>query len=185
MKNVLLKTLIVVSTLWTVTACQSTTGQNTAQTPAVSCPEVSGVDLADATQTVKSALQTGQCSHKFADYYEGLMTIAAGAPAKANKGVFSDFIGWSYTQQLISKRDAETYFSRYFGEGFISLDDTYNTCSLSSKQDELISALNSEMKDKKRGILTVLGNKELFADVSNQHAALRSVLEATWMACDS
>ena len=183
MKSTTLKAIAVSFTLLSVTACQSTSNSN--QSAYQACESIESVNLNAATRTAKTSLQTGQCSHQFADYYQDLLTVAKGSPDKGNKKVFDEFISWSFNQQIINKQDAKHYFNRYFGERFISLDNTYNTCSQSAKQNEIFTALAQEMQDKKLGLLAVLGDKATFNQVSRQHRDLQTVLEATWMACEA
>jgi len=185
MKSTTLKAIAVTFTLVSVTACQSTTVSATSQGTYQACENITSVNLNTATRTAKISLQTGQCSHKFDDYYQDLLTVAKGSPDQTNKKAFDEFISWSFNQQIINKRDAKHYFNRYFGERFISLDNTYNTCSQSAKQNEIFTALALEMQDKKLGLLQVLGDKRIFNQVSRQHRDLQTVLEATWMACEA
>jgi len=172
------KTFALISLL-ALSACNST--------PEVSqnCESITSVNLTDAVNTAKSALQSGQCSHKFAGYYQELLIVGTGSPEKANKRVFDNFINWSYKHKIISKLDAKQYFNRYFSERFMSLNGTYNICSQSAKQNEIFSALTLEMQDKKLGLLKVLNDKSNFNKVARQYSDLQTVLEATWLACES
>lgn len=167
--------------LLTLSACNSTAKTSVNQ----SCENISSVNLTDAVNTAQMALQSGQCNHKFADYYQELLTVAKGSPEKNNKRVFDKFINWSHNNKVISKLDAKLYFSRYFSERFMSLNSTYNICSQSAKQDEIFSALSLEMQDKKLGLLNVLNDKNTFNKVARQYSDLQTVLEATWLACES
>ena len=46
-----------------------------------------------------------------------------------NKRVFSEFLVWSSDQGLLSKRQAEDYYNRYFNVKFMSMKGDYNNCS--------------------------------------------------------
>jgi hypothetical protein len=41
------------------------------------------------------------------------------------------------------------------------------------------------MQDKKMGLLNVLNDKNTFNKVARQYSDLQTVLEATWLACES
>lgn len=179
-KNTALSLAITIA-LASLSACNSTAKTTSG---GIGCENVNSINLTTAANTVKTSLQTGQCADKFSDYYQDLISVAKGSPEGSNKKVFDDFISWSFNHKIINKLDAKQYFNRYFGERFISLDNTYNTCSQAQKQGEIFSALNQEMQDKKIGFLEVLGDKEGFNKVARQHRDLKTVLEATWMACE-
>lgn len=184
MNTHILKVITVTLALLSLAACNST-ARTTNNAYQDKCQTINSTRLNSATDSAKSSLNTGQCSHKFADYFQNLLTVAKGSPDSGNKKKFDDFISWSVNHQIISKLDAKEYFNRYFGERFISLDNTYNTCSQGTKQAEIFTALNQEMQDKKLGLLEVLGDKTRFIAVSAQHRDIKTILEATWMACEA
>lgn len=179
----IIKLAAVASLLLSVTACESTASQPAA--PIAQCSTVNAVNLETAVTQAKANLDTGECSHRFAEYFDSLITSAKGDPKAENKRTFNDFLGWSHQMSIISRKDAVTYFNQYFGERFVSLNDTYNTCSQGTNQNQVFSALDKELLLKKAGILDVTNDKDLFNQVAKQKADLEAVLEATWMACEA
>ena len=179
MKSLIQMTAVVAIALTTM-ACNSTP-RMAGGTP--SCAEINTVDITLSVSEAKQRLSSGHCHARFKDYFEGLLKAGQGDPGMGNKRLFNDFLSWAQQYNVISKQDAVAYFNQYFGERFVSLNGTYNTCSQSEQQGQIFASLNREMQMKKEGILSVLGDKELFATVSKQKEDLEAVLEATWMAC--
>jgi trimethylamine:corrinoid methyltransferase-like protein len=181
------KALVLVGIALGLTACKSNNSvANTAQYMTTSyCSSVEAVTLTSGVEQAKANLSGGACNYKFADYYEQLVDVAKGEPGMSNKRVFNDFLKWANQSQLISKKDAAVYFNNYFGKRFMSLNDTYNVCSLADKQTSIFNELERELAQKRKGMLDALGDKIGFSRVAKQKADLVTVLEATWMACDN
>ena len=102
-----------------LTSCASTT-------PACNSPQ--SRNLSTAISTVQASLMQG-CHAHFDRYYDDLLSIAEGDPKPENKREFSEFLVWSSDQGLLSTRQAQEHYNRYFNVKFMSLKGDYNNCS--------------------------------------------------------
>lgn len=148
-----------------------------------SCMSPQSHNLNSAMSAVKSNLTSG-CQAQFDRYYDDLLTIAEGDPKPENKRAFSEFLVWSSDQGLLSKRQAENYYNRYFNVKFMSMRGDYNNCSHTcpNKQRVLIN-MESELSDKERGLLRVSLDSSGYNRADQLFQEVELVLEATCMAC--
>ena len=148
-----------------------------------SCMSPQSHNLNSAMSTVKSNLSSG-CQTHFDRFYDDLLTIAEGDPKPENKRAFSDFLLWSTDQGLLSKRQAEDYYNRYFNVKFMAMRGDYNNCSHTcpNKQRVLFN-MESELSDKERGLLRVSLDSASYNRADKLYQEVELVLEATCMAC--
>ncbi len=148
-----------------------------------SCTSPQSRNLDTATNIVQSNLMSG-CQSHFDRYYDDLLTIAEGDPKPENKRVFSEFLVWSTDQGLLSKRQAEDYYNRYFNVKFMSMKGDYNNCSHTcpNKQKVLFN-MERELSDKERGLLRVSLDNDAYYRADQLFQEVELVLEATCMAC--
>ena len=136
-----------------------------------------------ALEETKSALAAG-CRADYDAYMARLLETAEGDPKPENKRLFSEFLLWSTDQGLLSKRQAQSYYNRYFNTKFVSLLGDYNNCAYTCpRKDRFLVDMQRELKDKEQGLLRVSRDQEAYyrADRLFQEAEL--VLEATCRAC--
>jgi len=95
-------------------------------TPTCTSPQSS--NLSSAIGAVQTSLTNG-CHAHFDRYYDELLSIAEGDPKPENKREFSEFLVWSSDEGLLSTRQAEDYYNRYFNVKFMSMRGDYNNCS--------------------------------------------------------
>lgn len=149
--------------------------------PACTSPQTR--NLATAMNAVQSNLMNG-CQSHFDAYYDDLLTIAEGEPKTENKRAFSEFLVWSADQGLLSTRQAEDYYNRYFNVKFMSMRGDYNNCSHTcpNKQKVLFN-MERELSDKERGLLRVSVDSDGYYRADQLYQEVELVLEATCMAC--
>ena len=92
------------------------------------CVGLQSRNLVSAVDAAQTALING-CHAHFDRYYDDLLSIAEGDPGPENKRAFSEFLVWSSDRGLLSKRQAQDYYNRYFNVKFMSLKGDYNNCS--------------------------------------------------------
>ena len=147
------------------------------------CPVPAHQDLERALQTVQESLSNG-CQERFDAYMDRLLIIAKGNPAPENKERFSEFLVWSTEQGLLSRRQAQSLYNRYFNVKFVSMMGDYNTCALSCpRKNQLLSALEAELTDKELGLMKVSGDRDAYYRADQLFQELELVLEATCAAC--
>ena len=149
--------------------------------PVCESPQARNLDRAIAA--AQDSLAYG-CAAHFDRYFDDLLTIAEGDPKPGNKEVFSKFLVWSNDQGLLSKRQAEDYYNRYFNVKFMSLRGDYNNCSHTcpNKRKVLID-MERELSDKERGLLKISLDNQGYYRADELFQEVELVLEATCTAC--
>ena len=156
-----------------------------ATTPASQC-ELSGTrDLGASIASAKSRLGEGCVAH-FDRYMDQLIDVAAGDPTADNKQAFSDFLLWTSDQGLLSRRQAQETWNRYFNIKFVSLRGDYNNCAQTCPVKARVMAdMESELADKERGLLQAALDQESYDRDDRLLKESELVLEATCRACDA
>ena len=140
-------------------------------------------NLDSAISAVKSNLQSG-CQAHFDRYYDDLLTIAEGDPRPENKRAFSEFLVWATDDGLLSKRQAEDYYNRYFNVKFMSMRGDYNNCSHTCpNKQKVLFDMERELSDKERGLLKVSLDNDGYYRADRLYQEVELVLEATCTAC--
>jgi hypothetical protein len=168
------KAVVVIAGLVTIAACASTQP---------GCPSPQTRSLDSAIGFVKTSLNTG-CEAHFDRYYDDLLTIAEGDPKPDNKRIFSEFLLWSGEQGLLSTRQAQEYYNRFFNVKFMAMKGDYNNCSHTcpNKQSVLFD-MERELSDKERGLLKVSQDIDGYYRADRLYQEVELVLEATCTAC--
>lgn len=169
-----LNSLLVLTALLALSGCVSTSPD---------CGGPMSRNLDSAIANVQSKLING-CDAHFDSYYNELLTIAEGDPKPENKRAFSELLVWSADQGLLSKRQAENYYNRYFSVKFMSMRGDYNNCSHTcpNKRKVLIE-MEDELSDKERGLLKVSRDADGYYRADQLYQEIELVLEATCTAC--
>lgn len=168
--------ILLLSAMLTLTGCAYTS-------PDCSGPSTRNLDA--AVTSVQAKLVNG-CEAHFDGYYNDLLTIAEGDPKPENKRAFSEFLVWTSDQGLLSQRQAEDYYNRYFNVKFMSMRGDYNNCSHTcpNKRKVLID-MEHELSDKERGLLKVSRDADGYYRADQLYQEIELVLEATCTACTS
>ncbi len=149
--------------------------------PACSGPETRNLNA--AVDAVKHSLTDG-CEDHFDSYMNDLLTIAEGDPQPENKRVFSEFLLWASDEGLLSKRQAQNQYNRYFNVKFIAMMGDYNNCSYTCpRKSRVLSAMERELIDKERGLLRVSMDSQGYYRADELFKETELVLEATCTAC--
>jgi|GEM_PF-997200 len=152
-------------------------------TTQAACSMPVGKRVDSAFSHAKQNLASAACQHQYDRYFDSLINVAMGDPSQENKKRFSAFLTWSYEQGIISKRQGKSYYTRYFSPTFVSLSDTHNVCAATRNKDEMLRGMQAELKQKKKGILEVAGDRDAYFATLRQHNDIVLVLEATALAC--
>ena len=162
--------------LLTIAACASTEP---------GCPSPQTRNLDTAIGFVKTSLNTG-CEAHFDRYYDDLLTIAEGDPKLENKRSFSEFLLWSGDQGLLSTRQAQEYYNRFFNVKFMSMKGDYNNCSHTCpNKQRVLFDMERELSDKERGLLRVSEDRDGYYRADRLYQEVELVLEATCTACSA
>jgi hypothetical protein len=140
-------------------------------------------DLDNAMRAVETKLGDG-CEYQFDSYFHSLLTLAEANPDKHNRRLFSDHLMRVHEMGVISRRQAEGLYNRYFNVKFVSLQGDYNTCSQTCPiKKQVISDMQAELHDKELGLLRASNDAPSFYRADTLLKETDLVLEATCRAC--
>lgn len=187
-RNVLnsLAGLALLASMAGLVACANGAAQTkTSNAEACQLPDTKLVDA--AFSEVRNKLSNTECQSRYAEYYQKLLEVAGGDQGSENRDRFFEFLKWSYKQGIISRHQAESYFTRYFRVEFVSLPDDRNVCSAmdGSRESSLLGKLDQEMRDKNTGLLDIVGDKDAYFDAKRRYDSIVLVLQTTASACKS
>lgn len=125
------------------------------------------------------------CREHFNAYFEDLLRAAEGYPDPANKQKFSDFLIWASDAGIITRRQAEEQYNRYFTPKFLTLMGEYNLCSsMCARQGSYEADLERELGDKERGLLRICRDQTGFNQANRLFSDSIVVISATCRACE-
>ncbi|HEY5643319.1 MAG TPA: hypothetical protein VIS31_10640 [Woeseiaceae bacterium] len=152
-------------------------------TNAPTCEGPQSRNLGTAISEARNSL-AGGCAAHFDRYFDTLLATAEGDPKPENKREFSEFLVWASDQGLLSTRQAQDYYNRYFNVKFMSLRGDYNNCSHTCpNKQRVLSDMELELSDKERGLLRVSLDQEGYYRADRLYQEVELVLEATCSAC--
>jgi hypothetical protein len=142
-------------------------------------------NLESAIRSAESRLADG-CTYHFDSYFQSLLSTAENNPDPSNPMLFSDFLMGVQDRGIISQRQAQSLYNRYFNVKFVSLQGDYNTCSQTCPvRDQVMSDMRAELHDKEMGLLRASADSQSFYRADNLLKETELVLEATCRACDA
>lgn len=154
-------------------------------TQSKACTVPGGPDLEVAISEAKTDL-SGVCNYRYDDYFAQLLAIAKGDPKAENRRLFSDFLVWSNQQGLLSKRQAEDRYNRYFNLKFVAMRGDYNNCaSICPNKQDLMRTMEQELVDKELGLLQISSDRTSYQRADRLFQETELVLEATCSACQA
>jgi len=152
---------------------------------APTCAGPQSKNLGSAISYTQSSLMQG-CHAHFDRYYDELLAVAEGDPKPENKREFSEFLVWSSDKGLLSKRQAEDYYNRFFNVKFMALRGDYNNCSHTCpNKQKVLFDMERELAEKERGLLKVSLDNEGYYRADQLYQEVELVLEATCTACSA
>ncbi|MEZ5557586.1 MAG: hypothetical protein R3E86_03465 [Pseudomonadales bacterium] len=144
-----------------------------------------GGTLEAAMQTAEDRLADG-CEYQFDSYFQSLLAIAESNPDRRTPMLFSDFLMRQNDQGVISRRQAESLYNRYFNVKFVSLQGDYNTCSQTCPvRARVLSDMQAELHDKEMGLMRASEDAPGYYRADNLLKETELVLEAVCRACDA
>ena len=142
-------------------------------------------DLENAMRTVETKLGSG-CEYHFDGYFQSRLALAESNPDKNNRRYFSDHLMRVQDMGVISRRQAEGLYNRYFNVKFVSLQGDYNTCSQTCPiRKQVMSDMQAELHDKELGLLRASNDATSFYRADHLLKETDLVLEATCRACQA
>lgn len=163
-------------------------GCNPIGVKADACPMPEGHNLDSAFTQVRGSLSSkrSECAPYFDAYMGHLLATAEGDPSSDNKRRFSEFLVWASAEGIISKRQAQNMYNRYFNIKFVALQGDYNNCSQACPNRATVMAnMAQELADKEQGLLRVSADSQSFYRADRLLKETELVLEATCTACNA
>ncbi len=164
-----------------VTACTTATPTATVD----HCTQPLDHRLAPAIEQVESRLASG-CEYHFDDYLYQLLVIAEDRPGPDNKRAFSESLVRMSDSGLISRRQAQALYNRYFNVKFTSFSGDFNTCAQACPdRSRIIRDMEAELADKELGLIRISDDRDAYYRADHLFQQTQLVLEATCRACAS
>jgi hypothetical protein len=124
------------------------------------------------------------CEYYFEGYFEQLLSLAEDHPDRDNRRLLSDHLVRVSELGVITHRQAQERYNRYFNVKFVALTGDYNTCAQTCPvRHRVLSAMNEELLDKERGLMKVSADPESYYRADHLLKETELVLEATCQAC--
>jgi hypothetical protein len=175
----------IVSTCATAAVLLVLAAPGCATQPVPECSLSETRSLAAAIDSAQDRLQNG-CVVHFDGYMDQLLDVAAGDPDPDNKQVFSDFLVWASDAGLLSRRQAQETWNRYFSVKFVSLRGDYNNCAQTCPvRSRVMQDMERELTDKERGLLQASLDRDGYYRADRLLSETELVLEATCRACEA
>lgn len=165
--------------LGALSACSQTPAKTTAD---CSLSNTNNVDKLFAEASSK--LELGACHYAYPQYQERLVAAAKGAPGPENEARFAGLLRQSIDAGIISKKQGQETFSRYFDpEFFVVKSEARSSCSSLRKKQQLYTDMRAELAYKREGMLEILDDEGRFRKAQNYYQDLSIVFEAVDAAC--
>lgn len=170
-------TLLIAASSLGLAACETT------KVADCSGPQTRSLDAAFGV--VEARLANG-CEYYFESYMASLLEIAEGDPQPENKRKFSDFLVAVGERGLLSNRQAQEIYNRYFNVKFVSLQGDYNNCAHTCpRMDQVMNSMQNELSHKELGLLRVSQDAQSYYRADRLFKEAELVLEATCLACSA
>lgn len=133
---------------------------------------------------VEEKLANRSCHYSWSSYQSRLVAAAKGAPGPENEARFAELLRSSMDRGIISKKQGQEMFSRYFDPEFYSVKaEARSSCSALTRKDDLFTAMRKELEYKREGMLEVLNDQDRFRQAQQHYSDLRLVFDAIEYAC--
>jgi hypothetical protein len=138
----------------------------------------------DTAMRVADDLLSSGCHNHFETYFAQLLYVAEGDPSPDNKQKFSDFLVQVTDKGLLSKRQAQKAYNRYFNVKFVSMMGDYNNCAATCpRKDHVLAEMQQELTHKELGLLRISAEPQGYYRADRLFQETELVLEATCTAC--
>ena len=126
------------------------------------------------------------CESNFHSYFEYLMDVAVENPASANKVQFARLIRAGIDSGAISSREGKRVFNQYFEPEFFALKgEARSNCVALQQKAAYVVEMDTELKNKKVGLLDALGDEASFRLSQRYYQDLLTVIDAVDHSCEA
>ena len=114
------------------------------------------------------------------------MDIAVENPDSANKAQFAKLIRAGIDSGAISSREGKRLFNEYFEPEFFALKgEARSNCVALRQKADYLSDMDTELQNKKVGLLDVLGDEASFRLSQRYYQDLVTVIDAVDHSCEA
>ena len=167
-------------------AFAATTGCASNTVARVTCSMPSAQTVDGYVAAAAENLSLDSCHSNFDSYFKDLMDIAVENPAAANKAQFAKLIRAGIDAGAISSREGKRLFNEYFEPEFFALKgEARSNCVALRQKDDYFSDMNTELQNKKTGLLDVLGDETGFRLSQRYYQDLVTVIDAVGHSCEA
>jgi len=152
--------------------------------------EVADCSLSDTNNVdklfaqVSKRLEHGSCHYSYPIYQERLVAAAKGAPGPENEARFAGLLRESIERGIISKKQGQEAFSRYFDpEFYVVKSQSRSSCSSLRQKDRMYNEMREELAYKREGMLEILDDGTRFRQAQHYYNDLTIVFDAVNAAC--
>jgi len=178
LKNRIMQTGTVIAAL-ALAGCSQTPEKNLAD---CSLSNTNNVDK--LFSEVSGKLEISSCHYSFPQYRDRLLTAAKGAPGLENEARFAGLLRQSIQSGIISKKQGQEIFSRYFDpEFYVVKSEARSSCSSLRQKARLYAEMRTELAYKKEGMLEILDDEARFRKAQSYFQDLNIVFDAVDAAC--
>jgi hypothetical protein len=142
-----------------------------------------GMSLEKAVLSAQEDLGDPAVHLQFELYFQRLLEIAQGNPNPENRRLFSQFLVWANHQGIVTLRQSQAYYNRYFNVTFMSLPDDYSVSASCPDKSGIVSAMTEELRQKEKGLVKACQDRERYYQAFEQYNTLLVILDATCLAC--
>lgn len=133
---------------------------------------------------VAQRLEDERCHYSYPQYRERLVAAAKGSPGPDNEARFAELLRRSIELGVISRRQGQEMFSRYFDPEFYAVkSEARSSCTSLRQREELKSAMRRELGFKREGMLEMLNDEQRFRQAQHYYQDLNIVFDAVQTAC--
>jgi hypothetical protein len=133
---------------------------------------------------VEDKLQNSSCHYSWPSYQARLVAVAKGSPGPENEARFAQLLRTGMDRGIISKKQGQEMFSRYFDPEFYTVkSEARSSCSALNHKEQLFTDMRRELDYKREGMLEVLNDEDRFRQAQQHYADLRLVFDAIEYAC--
>ena len=156
--------------------------QSQKQVAACALSETNNIDHLFAE--VSEKLEDRACLYSYPLYRESLLAAAKGSPGPDNEARFARLLRQGVDSGIISNKQAQETFSRYFDpEFYVVKAEPRSSCSSLREKDELFASMRVELAYKREGMLEILDDETRFRQAQHHYNNLNTVFEAVSTAC--
>jgi hypothetical protein len=180
-----IKTILLISILSVFAAACKPTSKPLPEAPLANytCELSQSKIVSVAFDETQVALSNTSCWSDFDAHFNNLLSIASGDPTPEHKKTFADFLRRSEAQGIISKVQLKQTYTRYFTGFFASLPKDESNCKAGQDINKLTRNLDTEMRDKQKGLLKAMGARDEFSKAKRDRDAIILIVAAAGEAC--